>query len=123
MCPQVILTEVPWDEPAAAAAPAVSDAPAGSQSTWTVVPGSSGGRVVQPPPNSPARLFWEYLSYLFRRPEPLSEQEQLEMNYRDFLQVLKGLWRSASAVSRCMCFSLPPGCRAHVILLGMSAAF
>lgn len=84
---QVILTEVPWDEPAAAAAPAVSDAPAGSQSTWTVVPGSSGGRVVQPPPNSPARLFWEYLSYLFRRPEPLSEQEQLEMNYRDFLQV------------------------------------
>ena len=33
-----------------------------------------------------SRYFWEYLSYLFRRMEPLSELEQMECGYRDVLQ-------------------------------------
>lgn len=33
------------------------------------------------------RIYHEYLSYLFRKPEPPSPQQQLEMGYRDYLQV------------------------------------
>ena len=34
------------------------------------------------------RIYHEYLSYLFRKPEPPTPQQQLEMGYRDYLQVV-----------------------------------
>lgn len=36
--------------------------------------------------NHPYRLHWEYLSYLFRRMDGLSEEESVEFEYRDYLQ-------------------------------------
>lgn len=33
------------------------------------------------------RIYHEYLSYIFRKPEALGAQQQLEMGYRDYLQV------------------------------------
>jgi len=32
------------------------------------------------------RIYHEYLSYVFRKPEIPSSQQQLEMGYRDYLQ-------------------------------------
>ena len=34
------------------------------------------------------RIYHEYLSYLFRKPELPSQQFELELSYRDYLQVL-----------------------------------
>ncbi|KAK9820236.1 hypothetical protein WJX72_007776 [[Myrmecia] bisecta] len=34
----------------------------------------------------PLRIYWDYLSYLFRKQQGPSEQEQLELGYRDYLQ-------------------------------------
>ncbi|KAI3428237.1 hypothetical protein D9Q98_006617 [Chlorella vulgaris] len=41
---------------------------------------------VAPLQANPLRVYWEYLSYIFRKIEATSEQEVLEMGYRDFLQ-------------------------------------
>lgn len=35
----------------------------------------------------PLRVYWEYLSYLFLRVPALSDEEDLEKGYRDYLQV------------------------------------
>ncbi|KAK9801379.1 hypothetical protein WJX73_003164 [Symbiochloris irregularis] len=76
---QVILTGLPESS---------SEPPSsGGGGAWTVVTGSNGGRVLPPRQDSSARQHWEYLSFLFRRPEPVAQQEQMEMGYRDFLQV------------------------------------
>ena len=37
------------------------------------------------------RIYHEYLSYIFRKPEAPNPQQQLEMGYRDYLQVGFGL--------------------------------
>lgn len=37
----------------------------------------------------PLRVYCEYLSYLFRKPPMPDGQEQLEVGYRDYLQVSK----------------------------------
>lgn len=79
------------------AQPAASPSSENGQHSWTVVPGASGTRVVPPSPSSPVRLYWEYLSYLFRRPDPIPQQEQLEMGYRDFLQVCLAIQLGSSA--------------------------
>ena len=39
-------------------------------------------------------VYHEYLSFLFRKPDALTPQEQLEMQYRDYLQV----WRCTFGV-------------------------
>eukprot|EP00884_Botryococcus_braunii_P016344 jgi/Botrbrau1/3393/Bobra.0337s0034.1 len=46
----------------------------------------SPGGVVSPAELHPLRVYWEYLSYLFRKPPPLDEGQQLEVSYRDYLQ-------------------------------------
>lgn len=38
------------------------------------------------PAKHPLRTYLEYLAYLYRKLEPLSEQERFEISYRDFLQ-------------------------------------
>ncbi len=49
----------------------------------------------------PLRPYFEYLSYLFRRP-PLPEgQEEMEIGYRDYLQVLPSFYLS-NASSVCL---------------------
>ncbi|CAD7703043.1 unnamed protein product, partial [Ostreobium quekettii] len=56
----------------------------------------AAGIAVQCPPSAsdaresyhhPLKIYWDYLSYLFRRMETLTEQELLELGYRDHLQV------------------------------------
>lgn len=60
----------------------------------------------------PLRVYWEYLSYLFRRQDPASPQEQLEMSYRDYLQVRN------SGVFWCFVWEVFKG-----LLLGLFAFF
>lgn len=35
----------------------------------------------------PLKIYWDYLSFLFRRIETPGEQEMMELGYRDHLQV------------------------------------
>lgn len=42
--------------------------------------------VTNPGESHPLRPYWEYLCFLFRKLEVISEQEQVEGSYRDFLQ-------------------------------------
>jgi len=43
-------------------------------------------RSAQDQEGGPLKVYWEYLSYLFRRIEPLNEVEAAEFEYRDYLQ-------------------------------------
>lgn len=47
----------------------------------------SPDRVVSPGELHPLRIYWEYLSYLFRKPPPPDASQLLEVSYRDYLQV------------------------------------
>lgn len=40
-----------------------------------------------PGADHPLRIYWEYLSYLFRKIDAANEQELIEIRYRDYLQV------------------------------------
>jgi len=50
--------------------------------------GAGHGRGGKPagPGQAPLRTYLEYLAYLYRKLEPLSEQERFGISYRDFLQ-------------------------------------
>ena len=48
----------------------------------------SADRVTIAGVEQPLRIYHEYLSYIFRKPEALTPQQQLEMGYRDYLQVV-----------------------------------
>ena len=48
--------------------------------------GRNAIRSAQDPDSNPLKPYWEYLSFLFRRMEALSENEQAEFDYRDYLQ-------------------------------------
>lgn len=47
----------------------------------------SQDRVLTPGELHPLRIYWEYLSYLFRKPPPPDASQLLEVSYRDYLQV------------------------------------
>eukprot|EP00873_Tetraselmis_striata_P028240 jgi/Tetstr1/448504/TSEL_035770.t1 len=51
-------------------------------------PGEASGPSLHADPGAshPLRVYWEYLSYLFRKMPGQSEQEIAEMSYRDYLQ-------------------------------------
>lgn len=49
-------------------------------------PGTDGEAAPIGAANHPLRCYWEYLSYIFRKLEATSEQEMVEMGYRDYLQ-------------------------------------
>ena len=73
------------DQTSGAALPvesAGSEAPAEGSSA----PQGNGVHVSEDGIASPLRVYYEYLSFLFRRPAALSAQEQGEMAYRDHLQ-------------------------------------
>ncbi|GJP64343.1 hypothetical protein CLOP_g21349 [Closterium sp. NIES-67] len=58
------------------------DASAGSDDSGNE--GSDGGDAVIP--KHPLRLYLEYIAHLYRKLDPLTEQERFEIGYRDFLQ-------------------------------------
>ena len=53
----------------------------------TAVGMSRDGRPVVAGGDQPLRIYHEYLSFIFRKPEAPSTHQQLEMGYRDYLQV------------------------------------
>lgn len=63
--------------------PGDADQPMSSGSVLTV---DGDGEVAPPPPAHPLAVYWNYLSYLFRKQPTLSEEEALEADYRDLLQ-------------------------------------
>lgn len=65
-------------------------APVPATEGGTAVARSADGAVSLAAESQPLRVYHEYLSYLFRKPEPPTAQQQLELGYRDYLQVLFG---------------------------------
>ncbi|KXZ56533.1 hypothetical protein GPECTOR_1g479 [Gonium pectorale] len=77
---------------AAAAAAAKKPAPAlapGASAATALGPNGEvlGFTVTDPGESHPLRPYWEYLCFVFRRLEVVSEQERQEASYRDYLQV------------------------------------
>ncbi|KAL4443757.1 hypothetical protein ABPG75_011494 [Micractinium tetrahymenae] len=60
--------------------------PEAAPASNAVAAGPGGAVVPVAAPQNPLRLYWEYLSFLFRKIEATSEQEVVEMGYRDYLQ-------------------------------------
>ncbi|QDZ24425.1 protein arginine N-methyltransferase [Chloropicon primus] len=48
--------------------------------------GADAIKSAQDPENNPLRVYWEYLSFLFRGMEQPTENEAAELDYRDYLQ-------------------------------------
>jgi len=67
-----------------------SPAPASGGSNGTAVGMSGDGTpvAVVAGGDQQLRIYHEYLSYVFRKPEAPSTHQQLEMGYRDYLQVI-----------------------------------
>ena len=63
-----------------------SPAPASPGVAGTAVAMSRDGRPVVAGGDQPLRIYHEYLSFIFRKPEAPSTHQQLEMGYRDYLQ-------------------------------------
>eukprot|EP00850_Spirogloea_muscicola_P005195 SM000023S07651 [mRNA] locus=s23:659320:666064:- [translate_table: standard] len=61
------------------------DGPANSESSENASE-TADNRVELMVPKHPLRPYLEYVAHLYRKLEPLSEQERFEMGYRDFLQ-------------------------------------
>lgn len=55
-------------------------------SNGTVLSVDAEGDVATPPPAHSLAVYWNYLSYLFRKQPVLNEEEALEADYRDLLQ-------------------------------------
>ena len=89
-------------------------APAPATPEGAAVACVSADRVTIASVEQPLRIYHEYLSYIFRKPEALTPQQQLEMGYRDYLQVFprrqNALCKTPHARSLSLGPSAPPGC-------------